>query len=245
MKINLSFLAILLCAAANAFSQTTTTVTISNGATTLLQDFSGNPLPQGAGATNSDGSLIQLGYYQSGSTAANFGTVGGTDWVSLTSASPSVGPNTTIGDTFNKAAGGAGAGTLSFTQIIFVVEDGTSVDVYDPGDSGHYITLSMVNPSTVPANQVLAIRFFDTTTGTSGRYNAVSADNWLWKTPDSTGTLTVPINLTTSTLEFLDPLNAFKTSLLVVAVPEPSTYASTLLSLGAMAFVGIRRRLKK
>jgi hypothetical protein len=227
-----------------ASSQTVTTVVASNGSSALLRDFTGNPLSQGSPTLNHDGMLIQLGYYSSASISNNFGT--GIDWIPLTSATPSnTSQRTTIGDSFNLT--GAGDGRLSFTQIIF--QTGTStVDIFDPSDSGHYTSTSLLPTTLVtpPASQVLSIRFFDTQTGTSGRYNAVSADNWLWKTPDSTGAQTVFINIdiSSSVLEWQDPGNAFKTSIPLAAIPEPTTIGAGLLCAASLVCSAAWRRRK-
>jgi hypothetical protein len=212
----------------------TTEVDWFNDSTTLLRDFNGALLTQGSANLNSDGDLVQLGYY-AGATAANNFT--GT-WTPITGAT-SVG-KTAIGDSFDLS--GAGAGVLAFTTVFHF---GTSTPiVFEAQGAGEYTTQSAVSISstTPPTGQILSIRFYDTTAGTSGHYNAVSADNWAWQTPTDFGQV-VLINMATSTLEWQDPTNPFKTSLSVIPVPEPSTYA--LFGLGAVGMMALRRRVKR
>lgn len=216
-----------------AFAQTTT-VNWFNNSGTLLLDINGVALSQGAANTNTDGMLIQLGYFSTGTTASNFSG----NWVALTGAT-SVG-ETTIGDSNNLT--GLGNGVFGFNT--FFTLGSSAVNVYDPGiDQGWYVTTSSVPISSVtpPNGQVLAIRFYDTHSGTSGNYNTVSADTWLWQTPTNAGP-SVTIDLANSTLEWQDPNNAFRTSIAATAVPEPGTVA--LLTAAAL-FLRTAKRVRR
>ena len=224
----------------NAAAQTTTVdwTNFSSNSTTqnaiLFRDAGGTPLSQGAADQNTDGFLVQLGYFSMGATGANFSGV----FIPLTGALNT--GRTAIGD--NPALVGSGDGVITFNT--FFRSGTSSVDVYDPDfDPGYYVTQSSIMiTNTTPANgQVLAIRFFGSTDD-SGNYNTVSADNWLWQTPDTAGGGLVSINLATNfngsggapMLEFEDPMNPFLTT-----IPEPSTV--TLMVLGTVAFAGYRR----
>ena len=224
----------------SAAGQTTTVdwTNFSSDATTqnaiLFRDAGGTPLSEGSPTQNTDGFLVQLGYFSMGTTGSNFSGV----WIPLTGALNT--GRTAIGD--NPALIGSGDGVITFNTFF---RPGTNaVDVYDPDfDAGYYVTQSSIMISnTTPANgQVLAIRFFGSTDDT-GTYNTVSADNWLWQQPDTAGGGLVNINLATNfngsggapMLEFEDPLNPFLTT-----IPEPSTV--TLMVLAAAGLVGYRR----
>jgi hypothetical protein len=234
MKIKLllsavAVLSALVCARAE------TTVDWFNNSSTLLLDSTGAALPQGVAAINTDGALVQLGYFSMGTTSSNFA---GT-WIPITGFGPTL--HTSIGDSSDNS--GLGAGLIGFNT--FFTAGSSTVQVYDAtaGDTGQYFTQSSITISNTlpPSSQVLAIRFYNTTTGTSGFYNTVSSDTWLWQTPNTTGGGMVAINLGSSTLEFeaSGPLNDFRT---VIPVPEPSTFA--LLAVSALGLVLIRRRAK-
>jgi len=206
-------------------SNETTTVSWINNGSTLLRDFNNNPLSQGVAGQNQDGMLVQLGYFSGGTTANNFAG----DFIPLTLG-------TRIGDSFNLT--GEGAGRIGF-QTIFSLGSNV-VDVFDGGDPGFYTTNSFFSISeTLPAaGQVLAIRFFDTINGASGFYNTVSADTWLWQSPDVIP-VTIDINFANGGLEWQDAANEFRTS---IAIPEPST--GTLALLGSLLGLAARRRRK-
>jgi PEP-CTERM motif len=242
----------LLATMGSAFSQANTTVNWSNfsfdSATqnaVLFRDSSGNPLSQGTGNVNTDGSLVQLGYYDAGTVANPFAG----NWIPLTGFGPTL--HTSVGDSgSNPTSGGSGAGIIDFVTVFNL---GTSSAVVYPGDSGTYATQSSISiTSTTPPNgQILSIRFYNTTNGT-GLYNAVSASDWQWQTPTTTGGGAI-VNLLIADA-FADGAggsladliwqaggsNAFKT---VIPVPEPSTFV--LLGLGAIGMMGLRRRVKR
>lgn len=221
-------------AAASSHAQTTTVNWFNNGSTLLL-NINGVALSQNAAGTNTDGMLVQLGYFSGSSTSANFtGT-----WTPLTGAS-STSP-TTVGD--SPRLGGAGDGVIAFNT--FFTTGSSAVNVYDSafGDTGAYTTQSSVTiGASTPANgQVLAIRFYDTHDGTTGFYNTVSADNWLWQTPTNAGPV-ITMNLATSPLEFQDAANPFRTSIPVAAIPEPSAAVLAGIGIGTIAISRLVRR---
>ena len=214
------------------------TVNWSNTAGTTLRDSAGNPLSPGVATLNTDGALVQLGYFSMASAANNFlGT-----WVPLTGFG--LAPNTTVGDTSNLNPTAADrSGRISFNTFFTIGSN--IVQVYDPIlQAGAYVDQSSrtIDSTTPPNGQILAIRFFSTNDGTSGDYNTVSADSWQWVTPslDNPSTV-VTINLGTSaaSLEWEDMLNPFEASIPVV-VPEPTSVA--LIACGAVAILWLRRR---
>src|SRR3954471_9776284 len=188
LKRQLAALFIAVTGTAASWGQSSTTVDWSNSAATLFRDAAGAPLAQGNASSNSDGMAVQLGYFSSATTSNKFS---GT-WIPLTGIAGK--PRTTIGDSFNLA--GAGAGFIQFNTFF---PAGTAlVEVYDAGDSGHYQTQSsvVISATTPPDNQILAVRFYDTTDGSSGHFNTVSSDTWRWASPIPSGSV-VTINLAT------------------------------------------------
>ena len=242
----------LLATVGSAFSQANTTVNWSNftfdsgtQSSVLFRDAAGNALSQGTGSVNTDGALVQLGYYDAATAGNNF--LG--NWVALTGFGPSV--HTSIGDaSSNPAAGGSGNGIADFVTLFNL---NTSNPIVYPGDTGTYATQSQVAvTATTPANgQILSIRFYDNPAG-SGNFNAISANDWIWSSPTTTGGGAI-VNLliadafadgpggSLADLVFqFGPSSAFRT---VTPVPEPSTYA--LLAVGAAGMVALRRRIKR
>jgi hypothetical protein len=204
----------------------TTTVNWRNNGETVFRDSSGIPLSQGNSATNQDGMRIELGYYKSGTFENPFAG----NWVPLTLT-------TSVGDSFNLT--GTGNGRINFASFFQLNSD--VVQIYVPGDPGAYLTNSSVPTSslTPPDGQILAIRFYDTQTGETGLYNAVSSTTWLWATPSDLGS-EVDINIGASALLWEDAANPFLTT-----IPEPSTVVLALC--GGLLFVhwySRRRRLK-
>lgn len=212
----------------------TLTVNWNNDSNTKITDSDGTtPLSQGAAGTNSDGDLIQLGFYDAGTSADPF--LG--NWVPLTGAGPSL---TTIGDSADLS--GAGAGIFQFNT--FFATGTNSVDVYVNGfDNGFYTTLAgiTVTSSAPPAGVFLAIRFYNTHDGTSGLFNAVADPtdtDWAWKTPDNVSVLNLA--LTDSGLVWQNAATPFSTTLPVAAIPEPSSLA--LIGCGVALLPLLRRR---
>ncbi len=238
---------LLAAGAASVFSQggplSTTRIDWNNGSAAQSQFFfrdqNGVLLPEGPDATNSDGALVQLGYFSAASSANNFtGT-----WMPLTGFGPA--GRTTIGDSANPT--GRGDGRIGFNTTFHWGT--TNGDVYDPATAEPgkaYITQSSVQFSdTLPPNgQVLSIRFYDST-DSSGKYNTVSSDTWLWQSPTDVGQV-VLISIPNSTLEW-ESVSVFGLTgtefRTVIAIPEPSTFA--LFGVGALSFVGMLRRRAK
>jgi PEP-CTERM motif-containing protein len=255
-----STLALLLAGAALSLAQDTTTVNWSNfsanagtQSSILFRDAGGTPLSQGVAANNTDGMLVQLGYYSTASAANSF-TGTWTPITGFTSASlPTQPARTSIGDAFNNNGGGgsgSGAGVIDFTT--FFVSGDNQPFVYDPSFSGAYQTLSQISitNSAPPNGIILSIRFYDTTNGASGNFNAVSSDAWTWQSPNTPGGGQVNISIASlfvdgpggslADLEWQDATNPFKTT--ISAIPEPSTVA--LIVAGAVGFLALRRRTK-
>lgn len=237
-KIIGSFLLLVACAS-SMFAQSTLSVDWFNGASTLFRDSAGNALSQGTAALNNDGMLVQLGYYSQATAGNNFAGV----WIPLTGFGTTF-PRTTIGDSPDNS--GLGAGRIGMSTGFDL--NSNLVRVYEPaaGDSGAYITQSSVTitSATPAAGQILSIRFYDTNSGTTGRYNAVSSNSWAWITPTDAGP-TLALNLNTATLTF-ESFNAFGAAgnfRTVILIPEPSTYM--LLGLGALGMTMLYRRRAK
>ena len=224
-----------------AFAQTdlsTTSVDWNNSNTTLLLNQGGTALSAGTSANN-DGALIQIGYYDQGTSSDPF--LG--NWVALTGAGPQL---TTIGDDRNGT--GLAAGRFDFTTTWHFNSD--TVDVYDSAfDAAPYTTKSAVTIATnAPSNgQILSIRFYDTNTiGANTMYNAVSNVAWTWATPSDAGTnlpaisLTQPNLLWESVNKFGMAGTEFRT---VLPIPEPSAIALAGLGIGLIGLA--RRRLRR
>ncbi len=245
MKKTLSITLLLVASATTRlFSQTaasTTEVDWFNNSSTLLKDMNGVALSQGTANVNTDGRLVQLGYFD-GSTGLGFTG----NWVPLTGATfaqlPTSPARTSIGD--SEGLTGAGDGRIAFTTVFHF---NTNTPVVFEGQAGEYPTLSSVTitGSQPTGGQVLGVRFYDSNDA-SGRFNTVEASNWQWVVPTDLGLPVVVINLaqTSFPLNWQDgPDSAFRTTL-PGAIPEPSTYASALLGIALFGVGAIRRRLK-
>ena len=242
MKLHILAFFVLILTISSGWSQESVTINFSNFSfddptqtAVLLRDGAGNPLSQGVAAANTDGFLVQLGYYSTATAANNFA---GT-WIPITGFGAAL--HTSIGDSQNLS--GSGNGIIDFVTIFGGLNlNTTNVQVYAPGNAGAYLTQSSIPITTTqpPNNQVMSIRFYDTAAGTSGHFNAVSNDSWLFVSPNTVGTgPTYSLADDFATLEFQDSANPFKTTILI---PEPSTYL--LLGIGALAVIGYRRRQK-
>jgi hypothetical protein len=214
------------------------TVNWNNDSSTLLRNAANVALSGGSPGSNNDGTLIQLGYFSTGTAANNFAGI----WTPITGAT-SLG-KTTIGDSADLS--GAGNGIFQFNT--FFATGTSNVDVYVNGfDSGYYQTHSSISiTSSLPPNQqILAIRFFDSNSGT-GMYNTVSSDTWKWSSPDNVSIINIDLAASSATLEWESVAafgltgTEFKT---VLPIPEPSTYA--LMFIGALGMMVLRRRLRR
>ena len=162
--------------------------------------------------------LVQLGYFSTGSVANNFS---GT-FTRLTTG-------TRFGDSADLS--GEGVGRIGFQA--FFTSGSSTVNIFDSAlDAGAYTTIAAgaISGTVPPPDQVLAIRFFDTTNGATGFFNTVSADTWLWKAPTAVGS-TVTINLGSSVLEWQDSAHPFQT---LIIVPEPSPSLLLIAAFGSL-----------
>ena len=219
LKTALAAFVVVIVTAGLSRAQSSTTVDWFNSSGTVLRDAAGVPLSQGNPQANSDGALVQLGYFDQATEANNFA---GT-WIPITGAAG--GTRTTIGDSADLS--GAGAGRVQFNT--FFILGRADVPVYDPEfDAGSYTTQSSVTISstTPPENQILAIRFYSSSDGATGTYNTVSADAWRWVPPTSAGPV-IALNLATASLEFQDSANPYKATIPVSGVPPTPTPTPT------------------
>jgi hypothetical protein len=238
-KLALALCALTIFSIRGVFAQTdasTTTIDWSNDGNTLVKDENNVALSTGA-AGNSNGALIQIGYYD-GATSANqfLGT-----WVPLTGAGPAL---TTIGD--SPDGNDLAAGRFGFTTTFhFTTNSGNNkpVDVFDSSfDTAAYTTMSSIpiTSTAPPSSQILSIRIYNVG---ETRFNAVSNNNWMWQTPTDAGTNLPAISLTQAGIVWEDSAHPFQT-FLFTAVPEPSSIVLLALGTGALAF-GYRRRRSK
>jgi hypothetical protein len=219
------FVAAMMVASLTAFGQTTT-VDWGNWEESgfEVKNLAGGLLTAG-GIGDGDGAVIQLGYYTGGSTSSTGSNFAGT-WVALTGEGGlnSAYSTTSIGDNFGVSGP---LGQYGFSTVF----DQTGGSSTGGGLSG--LTTS------IP----LSIRFYSgTTIASSTHYNTVSSDNWGWVTPSGPGSL-MSLTINSSTLASLvweDSTSAFKTSIPLAAIPEPSTYA--MLGMGLLGLIAYRRR---
>jgi autotransporter-associated beta strand protein len=145
-------------------------VTWEDDFVTTLKDFSGTDLTQNVAGTNSDGDLMELGYYSESDDSNLFrGT-----WNVLTKT-------TTVGDSSDLS--GLGDGAFSFSTSF----NGTTATTY-AGDAGQITDTGVTTPS---AGTLLAIRFYDGSTNAAGTlFNVIAApqgagSSWYdWPTSD-------------------------------------------------------------
>lgn len=255
-KLGLSFLsAVLLGAFHTASAQEAVTVSFGNfssdGPTQtslLLRDEAGIALSQGMANVNTDGALIQLGYYSMATAGNNF--LG--DWIPITGFNSTLGTRTSIGDSADLA--GSGNGRISFGATFSSGTNQVRVYTFDPdgfnSDPGTYETQSQVTimapqpgPPAVaavpPSGQIMSIRFYNNSAG-NALYNAASSNSWTWIPPSlnpTTNTFDFAAAQAAGSLVFENFDNPFRT---VILVPEPSTYA--LLGVGALLLARARFR---
>src|SRR5438477_10323267 len=114
---------ILLLFAVSGRAQNTTTVNWFNNGTTLLLDINGVALSQGTATINTDGMLVQLGYFSTGTDASNFSGM----WTPITGFGGA--GHTSIGDSSDLS--GSGNGVIAFNT--FFTQGSSTVQVYDAG----------------------------------------------------------------------------------------------------------------
>jgi hypothetical protein len=212
---------------AMAFGAAQVQVNFDSGSQTVF-DQAGFALTPGS-ASDGDGAVLQLGYYDGASVGNNFAGV----WHALTGAtSLNTGGDTGSGLPFNTTSiGDIGGGAAPGGSGIFAFSL-----VFDDTVSGTFNGLP--GATTIP----LAIRFYDgTSLAGSSYFNVVSHDSWLWKSPATPSPLppTINISLDDSGLEWQSvaagqsAATAFHTS--IVIVPEPSTMLLAAFGLGTLA----------
>src|SRR5437764_27167 len=128
-----SFTVLLACG--NAVAQNQVTVNWSNDSSTLLRDQLNNPLTTGA-AGNSNGDLVQLGYYDAATALNPF--LG--NWVPLTGAGLAL---TTIGDSPNGID--LPAGRIGFSTTFSVGSNNVAVIDADFIHTSAYLTQSSLS----------------------------------------------------------------------------------------------------
>jgi hypothetical protein len=245
MSIKSAFCGLVLVASLRLLSADQTTVSFDSGSQQIFDNPSlhggNNVVLTGGSSVDGNGDVLQLGYF----TGPNFTGA----WVPLsgaTSLNTAVIPTTTTGqanpsgERYNQTSigdmnsNGAGNGTFAIS-LDFVAGSSTS---------GNNLPA---------AGTPLGLRFYNgTSIANSTYYNTVEdATTWLWKAPN-TPPVNVLISLDDSGLQWESvvadnmPIStAFHTSIPITAVPEPATWAGSILPLLALAFPAIRRRFKR
>lgn len=184
-----------------------------------LKDNTGAVLSAGTSA-NGDGMAVQIGYYSTATVGNNFS---GT-WIPLTGQNSvnSAYLSASIGD--EGTAGGIPDGEFYSGDQLELIE-------------GSATRGNFPSSTTIP----LSLRFYNAAlVSNATRYNTVSDDLWLWKTPGSSSPLATQVIMTLADLGLEWEGGAgseFKTTLVI---PEPTS--AFLLALGAVGLLGRRRR---
>ena len=177
---------------------------VLNSQQAAFLDVDGTPLKLGELKQNTDGDLIQLGYFSEASTSNLFQG----DWVPLTAG-------LYFGDSSTLSGGNPGQFQVS---ILFL--DGSDIVTVYPDAAGSFQTqASHIITSSAPKGspgQLLAIRYFDRNTISEGvRYNTIADSSWKWEPlSDQLGFPTIiAIDTQSTALEFQDPDNPYTASI--------------------------------
>lgn len=231
----------LLCASSLVSGAIVQTQVAFDSGSFTLKNTDGSTLLSAGTASDGDGAVIQLGYYDGATTGTATSNFSGT-WHALTGAGslntggnlggvvPKAFNTTSIGDVGLLSP--AGAGIFGITAI------------FDSNVAGTFNDLP--SATTIP----LAIKFFNgTSIASSTAYNVVSNDAWVWKFPAAPEPTppTINMSLDDAGLKW-ESVNvagqagstAFTTS--IAPVPEPSVL--TFSALAALALAGARQRRK-
>lgn len=231
MKIKIVSVSLACVALLTAITQGAALVTFNiDTGTRLLRDNASVALTPGVLATDHDGAVVQIGYFQTATVGNNFGN--GT-FVPLTGEGSVFGvAPTTIGDSVNN-------GTLAGQYF------SDPINLFAGTNGG-------VNDGLFPAvNTPLSIRFYNNTTiALSSFRETVSNNLWLWKAPANAPSQPI-INLSFNSAGLLaqsgtvvaTPGTNISTNTPTAAAPEPT--AAALLMVGLVSLVSRRRRVAK